>query len=117
VFSLQTGDSSATPPRSRRSGSGDRRPLLAAATTRSTTRSISPRDFPGQDSISTSAATECLGERFTTYVGITYNASALDVFPVTPTEASWAEGDRTVYCAAFNLDLSKLTGSVQGTNR
>ena len=74
-------------------------------------------DFPGQDSISTASATECLGDRFTTYVGITYDESALDVFPVTPTAASWAEGDRTVYCAAFNLDLAKLSGSVEGTNR
>jgi len=74
-------------------------------------------DFPGQDSIVSSASDACLGEVFSAYVGIAYDQSALDVFPVTPTETSWAGGDRTVYCALYNLDLSKLTGSARGTGR
>lgn len=74
-------------------------------------------DFPGSDAIMSTSADECLGSAFSEFVGITYDQSVLDVFPVNPTEASWAEGDRTVYCALFNIDLAKLTGSARGTQR
>lgn len=74
-------------------------------------------DYPGTDTIFDVAYEECLGDAFTAYVGIVWDESDLDVFPVTPTAASWGVGDRTVYCAAFNLDLSKLSGSVRGTGR
>ena len=43
--------------------------------------------------------------------------SELDLFPITPTSESWAEGDRVVYCALYALDLSKLTGSMEGSRR
>jgi len=74
-------------------------------------------DFPGQDAMVSASADACLGEVFTEYVGIGYVDSVLDVFPINPTEASWAVGDRKVYCALFNIDLSKLTGSARGTAR
>jgi len=74
-------------------------------------------EFPGAEAIFDVAYEECLGDVFTGYVGITFEESELDVFPVTPTETSWGAGDRTVYCAVFNLDLSKITGSVRGTGR
>ena len=73
--------------------------------------------FPGQDSIVSTSADHCLGDGFTAYVGTAYDDSVLDVFPVTPTESSWSGGDRTVYCAAFNTDFSKLTASIKGSGR
>lgn len=71
-------------------------------------------DFPGEDVILQEAVEKCVPE-FESFVGATYDESALDVFPVYPTIESWAEGDRVVYCVLFAVDGSKLTGSVEGT--
>ena len=58
----------------------------------------------------------CIAE-FADFVGLGYPDSDLDVFPITPTAESWADGDRVVLCALFALDLSKLTGSMEGSRR
>src|SRR3990172_11626 len=58
----------------------------------------------------------CVGE-FEGFVGLSYEQSDLDLFPITPTAESWAQGDRVVYCALYALDLSKLTGSMLGAAR
>jgi hypothetical protein len=58
----------------------------------------------------------CVAE-FEAYVGLSYVESELNVFPITPTEGSWATGDREIVCALYNLDLSKLTGSMEGAAR
>ena len=72
--------------------------------------------FPGNDAALESSSFRCLDE-FEAFVGIDYLESDLDLFPITPTATSWAEGDRVVYCAVYALDLSKLEGSVRGSNR
>jgi hypothetical protein len=72
--------------------------------------------FPGNDGAMDSALTRCLDE-FDAFVGIDYTVSDLDLFPITPTSTSWAEGDRVVYCAVYALDLSKLEGTVRGSQR
>jgi hypothetical protein len=78
---------------------------------------LTDSDFPGQDAMTSAAFDECLGDAFTAYVGISWEETALDVFPVLPTEVSWGSGDRTVYCVVFNPDYSKLEGSVKGSGR
>lgn len=50
------------------------------------------------------------------YVGRAYADSELDIFPITPTEASWGQGDREVICAIF-LPEQMLTGTVKGSSR
>ena len=72
--------------------------------------------FPGNDAAMDSALTRCLDE-FDAFVGLGYAVSDLDIFPITPTTLSWAEGDRIVYCAIYALDLSKLEGTVRGSRR
>jgi len=72
--------------------------------------------FPGNDAATDSALNRCLDE-FDAFVGIDYAVSDLDLFPITPTSVSWAEGDRVVYCAVYALDLSKLEGTVRGSRR
>ncbi len=69
--------------------------------------------FPGDDAALEAGAVRCLDE-FHAFVGLDYLDSELDLFPITPSTESWAEGDRVVYCALYALDLSKLTGSMQG---
>lgn len=72
--------------------------------------------FPGNDATLESSALRCL-EQFQPFVGSEYLDSELDIFPITPTAESWAEGDRVVYCALYAVDLSKLTGTMRGSGR
>ena len=74
-------------------------------------------DFPGEMAVGETADERCF-EEFEPFVGIDYFDSELDFFTITPTSGSWAErGDRTVYCAIYNMDLSKLEGSARGAGR
>ena len=72
--------------------------------------------FPGSSAMNDAAQDLCVAE-FEAYVGLSYQESALEVFPITPTEGSWESGDREIICALYNLDFSKLTGSMQGAAR
>ncbi len=72
--------------------------------------------FPGNDSVFDAAIDSCI-DQFNAFVGIDYLDSDLGVFPITPTFLSWDNGDRDVYCALFAMDLSKLTGSLRGSQR
>ena len=72
--------------------------------------------FPGSSAMNDAAQELCIAE-FEAYVGRSYQESTLGVFPITPTEGSWDSGDREIICALYNLDLSKLTGSMEGAAR
>ncbi len=78
--------------------------------------SMNNASFPGDDAALEAGANRCLDE-FAAFVGVDYLDSELDLFPITPTSESWAEGDRLVYCALYALDLSKITGSMEGSRR
>ena len=53
---------------------------------------------------------------YETFVGRSYEDSELDYTTLEPTKRSWAGGDRTVYCLIGKADLSKVTGSLKGSN-
>jgi hypothetical protein len=73
--------------------------------------------YPGSAAMNEIGTELCI-EQFDEYVGIGYLDSELDVFAITPSEAGWNEdSDREVICALYNLDLSKLTGSMEGAAR
>jgi hypothetical protein len=69
--------------------------------------------FPGDEVFGAFAIDACLAP-FEAYVGESYAESRLDYWFLTPTEESWAAGDRAVTCVLYAADLSKLTGSVGG---
>ena len=52
--------------------------------------------------------------RFESYVGKDYESSSLAIFTIYPTRESWAQNEREVVCAVYDMDESKLVGSVQG---
>ena len=54
--------------------------------------------FPDKSIMHKETQTACR-DSFKTYVGVTYEKSMYDVTVLTPTEASWAEGDHTITCA------------------
>jgi hypothetical protein len=71
-------------------------------------------EYPGDDSVATQADTICY-DAFPTFVGIAYEESRLDYFPITPTEESWTGGaDREVLCMVYDANAEKLTGTAAG---
>ena len=71
--------------------------------------------YPGQEEMGDLAFEEC-AERFESFVGMSYAESILDIFFLTPTAESWAQGnDRQTSCAVFHVELEKLTGSMGGS--
>ncbi len=73
-------------------------------------------DFPGQSVLEEYAYGECSGSLFDDFVGTPYLESSLDVFTLTPSDESWAEGDREIVCALYRLDLGKLTGTARDSD-
>lgn len=70
--------------------------------------------FPGRSVIEQHSYDSCVAS-FSTYVGVDYAESSLEVFTFTPTEESWGEGDREFVCALYSLDFAKLTGTARGS--
>ena len=73
-------------------------------------------DYPGTATIQTGAETIC-GPAFTSFIGLSVDTSIYDYTYYTPTENSWASGDREVMCVAFARDHSQITGSLKGINK
>ncbi len=71
--------------------------------------------FPGATALLEYAATACLGQPFTDYVGIPRGQSSLTEFEIVPESEAWAEGRRGLVCAVDNADRSPLTASVKGS--
>lgn len=65
--------------------------------------------WPGEDEMVRLAEVGC-GEAFATQLG---ERAALEQLAVWPTEASWAEGDRVVVCAAYAADGDALVGNLR----
>jgi hypothetical protein len=73
--------------------------------------------YPGATEMNEIGTELCI-EQFDEYVGLAYLESELEVFVITPTEGSWNDDDdREIICALYNLDFSKLTGSMEGAAR
>jgi len=56
-------------------------------------------------------------EPFAAYVGIDYLDSELYGSMITPSEESWADGDRGFVCFLYDLDDPELTASMRGAGR
>jgi hypothetical protein len=68
--------------------------------------------YPGEEVFNSFAVDACLAP-FEAYVGESYADSPLDYWYLTPTEESWAAGDRAITCVLYSADLSSLTGSAR----
>lgn len=63
------------------------------------------------------ATQECVGEAYTTFVGVAWDDSALDVYPITPTQRTWDElNDRVIQCVISD-PAGPVTGSLEGAAR
>lgn len=77
---------------------------------------LSGDTLPSNEVVMEQAGAVCV-EEFDAFVGVVYEESELDFFPMWPTQGAWDQGDRTVTCALYSLDGTKLTGSASGTGR
>ena len=82
------------------------------------TEDIKGDTFPGSDEVSATADEICIDE-FGDFVGIDYETSVtLDYWVLTPSEETWAVGDREVVCTISKYDetgnVVKVTGSLEG---
>lgn len=73
-------------------------------------------NYPGEEAIKADAQATCVPQ-FTTFIGLAYEESALDYWPMYPTAGSWDGGDREVLCVAWDPSGAKVTGTLAGAAR
>lgn len=57
------------------------------------------------------ASQDCVGDAYTDFVGVIWDESTLDVYPITPTKDTWDQlNDRVIQCV-----ISDPAGPVEGT--
>jgi hypothetical protein avisC_05188 len=69
--------------------------------------------FPDSSTMQSEIHTACYSS-FEDYVGKSYDESQYEASTLTPTENSWAQGDRTITCTLVTKDNSLITGSLKG---
>ena len=73
-------------------------------------------EFPGDEAVLAAAEEGCLAQ-FDAFVGMAYEDSELDWFPLSPTEAGWtAIGDREIVCSVWD-PAGQTEGSLKGVAR
>lgn len=73
-------------------------------------------DFPGADEVDAQAVEACKTE-FETFIGLTYDESALEVNYLVPTQESWeSDDDRTVLCFVYD-PAADTTGTLADAAR
>lgn len=77
------------------------------------TFSLAAGPFPGVAEVKKRAQTACL-KRFTTFVGIDYNKSKLEMFTLHPLKETW-DDSRRVTCVAYSP--AGVTGTLKGAKR
>lgn len=77
---------------------------------------VSGDTFPSRAQLEETFTAECL-PAFETYVGVPYQDSEIYAEMITPSEESWADGDRTVVCILYEPENTQLTASLRNANR
>ena len=78
------------------------------------TGSMPEGGYPSDDAFNSGLEGNCI-PAFDAYVGVSYQDSELEIFPLTPTEAGWNDGDRLVQCAVYHPRIHRLTESLKGS--
>ena len=71
--------------------------------------------FPGERELVSQGQDRC-ARAFGDFIGIPFANSTLDFRFYYPTASSWAQGDRTIYCLAFDPGLT-VSGSLLNAKR
>ncbi|MDU0968321.1 MAG: septum formation family protein [Actinomycetaceae bacterium] len=71
-------------------------------------------DYPGQDVLVKQAQSDCEKD-FRDYVGIGYEESTYDLYPLVPTESTWKmDSSRSIMCVALSLPPTKGSAKDRG---
>jgi len=62
-------------------------------------------------------ANESRLEHFASFAGTDFASSSLDIFAIYPSTESWKQNDLEVICSIFDMNSSKLVGSMKGLAR
>jgi hypothetical protein len=73
-------------------------------------------EYPGMTEVENRASQICC-DTFSEYVEIAYEESIYEFGSLFPTEETWAIGDREVICFAYDIELEKITGSINGAGQ
>lgn len=69
------------------------------------------------DAVDTASQEQCTGEAFTRFVGMSWQESVLEVYPITPTPQTWEQlNNRVILCVVFDPS-GPTTGSLAGAAR
>lgn len=72
-------------------------------------------EYPGTEALQAEADETCIAE-FASFVGLSYEESTLEYWPMYPSEGSWAEGDREILCMIYD-PAALVTGTLAGAAR
>lgn len=116
VFSLRVGDCTIDVP----DGDASEIPVVPCAETHDNevyyAFDLDGDAWPGEEAVQTAAVETCVAE-FEKFIGISYDETALEWWPITPTEASWnGLNDREIYCLAYD-PATPIEGSLSGAAR
>jgi hypothetical protein len=70
-------------------------------------------DYPSNAAFQAYSEDHCY-DAFASYLGVAFADTWLDFYHFHPNENGWKLGDRSLQCAAFDPDNSKLRGSLKG---
>ena len=79
-----------------------------------------PKDvdkLPSADSIKSLGQGFCQGEDFTKYVGVDAGSSSYQIEYLSPSDDTWATGDRKISCVVAQGDKSQVKGSAKDSKK
>ena len=79
-----------------------------------------PKDvdkLPSADSIKSLGQGFCQGEDFTKYVGVDAGSSSYQIEFLSPSDDTWATGDRKISCVVTQGDKSQVKGSAKDSKK
>jgi hypothetical protein len=79
-------------------------------------RDMPDGDFPTDDEINSFITANCL-PAFASYVGLSYEQSSLDIFPLIPGFGGWNAGDHSVQCSLYDPIDEDLEQSMRDSGR
>ena len=75
------------------------------------------KELTNEDSIKSLGEGFCQGEDFTAYVGVEAGKSSYQIEYLSPSEDTWAKGDRHVTCVVAQGDKSEVKGSAKDSKK
>jgi hypothetical protein len=74
---------------------------------------VSIESYPSDEEMYELSYYSCM-EHFESFVGNDYESSSLEITTLYPSSESWAQDDREVVCAIYDMNDNQLVGSASG---